>query len=77
MGGDPSEIGASIPNAAIYNNNLVKHVTTLGTPLRPGVEFDTYIFALFNEDLKPGPASERNWGLFYPNLTQVYAIGLN
>ncbi|CAM6048089.1 unnamed protein product [Sphagnum compactum] len=75
--GDPSEIGASIPNAAIYNNNLVKHVTTLGTPLRPGVEFDTYIFALFNEDLKPGPASERNWGLFYPNLTQVYAVDLN
>jgi exo-beta-1,3-glucanase (GH17 family) len=78
--GDPNEIGASVANAEIYNNNLVRHVTVaqpLGTPLRPGVEIDTYIFALFNEDLKPGATSERNFGLYYPNLTQVYPINLN
>ncbi|KAH8934751.1 hypothetical protein BDL97_18G100400 [Sphagnum fallax] len=77
--GDPNEIGASVANAEIYNNNLVRHVTVaqpLGTPLRPGVEIDTYIFALFNEDLKPGATSERNFGLYYPNLTQVYPINL-
>ncbi|CAK9869200.1 unnamed protein product [Sphagnum jensenii] len=74
--GDPNEIGASVANAEIYNNNLVRHVTPLGTPLRPGVEIDTYIFALFNEDLKPGATAERNFGLYYPNLTQVYPINL-
>ncbi|KAH8934749.1 hypothetical protein BDL97_18G100300 [Sphagnum fallax] len=77
--GDPHEIGASVTNARIYNNNLVRRDTVrpiLGTPLRPGVEFDTYIFALFNENLKPGPTSERNFGLYYPNLTQVYPINL-
>jgi exo-beta-1,3-glucanase (GH17 family) len=78
--GDPNEIGASVANAEIYNNNLVRHVTVaqpLGTPLRPGVEIDTYIFALFNEDLKPGATSERNFGLYNPDLTQVYPINLN
>jgi hypothetical protein len=78
--GDPNEIGASVANAEIYNNNLVRHVTVaqpLGTPLRPGVEIDTYIFALFNEDLKPGATSERNFGLYNPDLTQIYPINLN
>ncbi|KAH8934752.1 hypothetical protein BDL97_18G100500 [Sphagnum fallax] len=78
--GDPNEIGASVANAEIYNNNLVRHVTVAqpsGTPLRPGVEIDTYIFELFNEDLKAGATSERNFGLYYPNLTQVYPINLN
>ncbi|KAK6926572.1 Glycoside hydrolase family 17 [Dillenia turbinata] len=29
-----------------------------------------------NKDLKPGPASERNYGLYYPDGTPVYNIGL-
>ncbi|EMS48280.1 Glucan endo-1,3-beta-glucosidase 1 [Triticum urartu] len=28
-----------------------------------------YIYELFNEDLRPGPASEANWGLFHGNGT--------
>lgn len=71
--GDPTEFPAGLANAKTYNNNLVKHVISeSGTPLRPGAEIETYIFALFNEDLKPGLASERNFGLFYPNMTKVY-----
>ncbi|KAL5708897.1 hypothetical protein ACHQM5_019644 [Ranunculus cassubicifolius] len=44
--------------------------------MKPDVPIDVFVFALFNEDLKPGPASERNYCLFYPNGQSVYDIGL-
>lgn len=75
--GDSSEVGASGANAAAYNGNLVKRVLTVGgTPLRPNDTLDVYLFALFNENQKPGPTSERNYGLFYPNEEKVYSIPL-
>ncbi|XP_027172774.1 glucan endo-1,3-beta-glucosidase 12-like [Coffea eugenioides] len=73
--GDPNEIGASVENAAAYNGNLVKRILTgVGTPLRPKENLTVYLFALFNEDKKVGPTSERNYGLFYPNEDKVYDI---
>ncbi|XP_038989242.1 glucan endo-1,3-beta-glucosidase 14-like isoform X2 [Phoenix dactylifera] len=75
--GDPDEAGATPENAAIYNGNLLRRIAmNQGTPLKPSVPIDIYVFALFNEDLKPGPTSERNYGLFYPDGTPVYNIGL-
>lgn len=75
--GDQNEVGASEANAAAYNGNLVKRVLTGGgTPLRPNATLDVYLFALFNENQKPGPTSERNYGLFYPNEQKVYSIPL-
>lgn len=77
--GDPTQPGASVDNAAAYNRRLVRKVmssTQVGTPGRPGIVIPTYIFALFNENQKPGPTTERNWGLLYPNLTPVYSIDL-
>lgn len=75
--GDESEVGASGPNAAAYNGNLVKRVLTGGgTPLRPNATLDVYLFALFNENEKPGSTSERNYGLFYPDEEKVYSIPL-
>ncbi|RDX69620.1 Glucan endo-1,3-beta-glucosidase 14, partial [Mucuna pruriens] len=75
--GDPEEVGATPQNAALYNGNLLKRIEQKqGTPAKPSVPVDIYVFALFNEDLKPGPASERNYGLYYPNGTPVYNIGL-
>ncbi|KAE8726887.1 putative Stigma-specific Stig1 family protein [Hibiscus syriacus] len=75
--GDENEIGASEDNAASYNGNLVRKVLSgSGTPLRPQDPINVYLFALFNENQKPGPTSERNYGLFYPNEQKVYNIPL-
>lgn len=43
----------------------------------PGKSVDTYLFALFDENLKPGPASERSLGLFKPDLTVAYDVMLS
>ncbi|KAG0614548.1 hypothetical protein M758_6G185400 [Ceratodon purpureus] len=76
-GGDPLELAATPANAQTYNLNLIKYVTAnKGTPLRPGTMVDAYIFALFNENMKPGSLSERYFGLFNPDKTAVYNLGL-
>ncbi|KAL1345170.1 hypothetical protein AAHE18_08G098600 [Arachis hypogaea] len=75
--GNTNEIGATPENAATYNGNLLKRIEQKqGTPANRSVPIDIYVFALFNENLKPGPASERNYGLYYPDGTPVYNIGL-
>ncbi|KAG0542265.1 hypothetical protein BDA96_02G088100 [Sorghum bicolor] len=71
------QIGVSNADAAEYNRYLIGEAGGgSGTPLMPKRTFETYIFALFNENLKPGPVAERNFGLFYANLTPVYDVGL-
>lgn len=75
--GGESELGVTKDFAWNYNKNLIRHVISgNGTPLMSNRTFETYIFELFNEDLKPGPASERNFGLFHADLTPVYDIGI-
>ncbi|XP_010467346.1 PREDICTED: glucan endo-1,3-beta-glucosidase 7 [Camelina sativa] len=75
--GDSNEVGPSVENAKAYNGNLVAHLRSMvGTPLMPGKSIDTYIFALFDENLKPGPSFERSFGLFKPDLSMAYDIGL-
>ncbi|XP_042494817.1 glucan endo-1,3-beta-glucosidase 7-like [Macadamia integrifolia] len=76
--GDSNEVGPSVENAEAYNGNLIAHLRSMaGTPLMPNKSVDTYIFALYDEDLKPGAASERSFGLFKPDLTMTYDIGLS
>lgn len=76
--GDPDEAGASPENARAYNSNLLKLLAEKkGTPMRPNLNLNVYVFALFNENQKPGPASERNFGLFKPDGTPVYNLGFN
>ncbi|KAL3754210.1 hypothetical protein ACJRO7_001453 [Eucalyptus globulus] len=74
---DSTQVGVDAKTAAEYNSNLIRHVSSgAGTPLMPKRTFETYIFALFNENLKPGPTCERNFGLFRPDMTPVYDAGI-
>ncbi|VFQ97981.1 unnamed protein product [Cuscuta campestris] len=74
--GDGDEAGASTKNAMTYNNNLRKRLLKKkGTPYRPKTPVKAYIFALFNENLKPGPTSERNFGLFKHDGSIAYKNG--
>ncbi|XP_047940354.1 glucan endo-1,3-beta-glucosidase 14-like [Salvia hispanica] len=76
--GDVNEVGATLQNAAMYNRNILRRqVRGEGTPLRPNARLEIYVFALFNEDMKPGPTSERNYGLFQPDGTMAYNLGLS
>ncbi|OWM74429.1 hypothetical protein CDL15_Pgr013333 [Punica granatum] len=60
--------------AATYNQNLLKKFSSqTGTPRRPSNKLTGYIFAMFNEDLKP-TGIEQHWGLFYPDGTPVYRV---
>ncbi|CAM6034919.1 unnamed protein product [Sphagnum compactum] len=72
-------IGANVSDAQTFNQNLVDYILsnpTVGTPRRPQVFIPTYIFALFNEDLKPGGVAEQNWGILYANGSQKYPLDL-
>ncbi|KAG6542932.1 hypothetical protein Mapa_015623 [Marchantia paleacea] len=65
---------ATITNAQTHNQNLVG-LTQVGTPLKPNSKVDAYLFAMFNENQKPA-GIEQNWGLYHPDLSEVYQINL-
>nr|ABC94639.1 glucanase [Brassica juncea] len=69
--------GTSVPNAEAYVNNLRLHVQN-GSPKRPGKAIETYIFAMFDENQKPGDVTERYFGLFNPTTRQLkYGVKFN
>lgn len=76
--GDSTEPDATLDNANTYNSNLIKHVeNNTGTPKHPGIAVSTYLYELYNEDLRPGAVSEKNWGLFDANGAPVYTLHLS
>ncbi|WRX34677.1 Glycoside hydrolase family 17 - like 10 [Theobroma cacao] len=74
--GWPSEGGnaANVDNAGKYYRNLINHVTQ-GTPKRSGQAIETYLFAMFDENLKAA-GFEQHFGLFLPNRQPKYQINL-
>ncbi|XP_030458527.2 glucan endo-1,3-beta-glucosidase 4 [Syzygium oleosum] len=75
--GGSNEPDATAENAETFGNNLIKRVLNgSGPPSQPNVPINTYIYELFNEDKRPGPVSEKNWGVFFTNGTSVYPLSL-
>ncbi|CAL1353122.1 unnamed protein product [Linum trigynum] len=75
--GDSNEPDATTDNANTYNSNLIRHVlNNTGTPKHPGIAVSTFIYELYNEDSRPGPVSEKNWGLFDENGVPIYILHL-
>ncbi|KAK3125264.1 hypothetical protein QOZ80_7BG0602490 [Eleusine coracana subsp. coracana] len=73
--GDGGDV-ISVANAQTYNNYVINRVLAgnTGTPQHPDADMDVYIFALFNENGKAGDEMEKNFGLFYPDMTKVYQV---
>ncbi|XVF84988.1 hypothetical protein PTKIN_Ptkin17bG0082900 [Pterospermum kingtungense] len=74
-GGD---VAASVENAKAYNENVVRRVVSnLGTPKRPGVGIEVYLFDLFDENGKGGDECEKHFGIFGPHGVKAYDLTFN
>ncbi|KAM5582292.1 glucan endo-1,3-beta-glucosidase 4 [Rosa sericea] len=75
--GGSNEPDANVENAQTYTNNLIQRVLNdSGPPSKPTFPINTYIYELFNEDKRPGPVSEKNWGVLFTNGSTVYPLTL-
>lgn len=75
--GEDWELGVGPDMARDYNSKAIRHLGSgVGTPLMPNRTFEVSIFSLFDENLKPGPVSERNFGIFRGDMTPVYDVGI-
>ncbi|CAI9092924.1 OLC1v1028292C1 [Oldenlandia corymbosa var. corymbosa] len=69
---------ASAENALAYNGNVVKRsLNNLGTPKRPGIGVEVFLFDLFDESDKGGEEVERHFGIFKLDGHKAYEIGFN
>jgi hypothetical protein len=74
---ESGQAGVGVQEAKDFNPGLIRVCSGgKGTPLMPGKTFEAYIFALFNENQKPGPIAERNWGIFNTDFTPKYDLRL-
>ncbi|KAL0421371.1 UNVERIFIED_CONTAM: putative glucan endo-1,3-beta-glucosidase [Sesamum latifolium] len=70
--------GTSVNNALAYNGNVVmRALANFGTPKRPGVGIEVFLFDLFDENGKSGGEYERHFGIFEINGIKAYDIRFN
>ncbi|KAG6605865.1 Glucan endo-1,3-beta-glucosidase 4, partial [Cucurbita argyrosperma subsp. sororia] len=75
--GGANETYATKKNAEIYVNNLIGRVLNgSGPPSEPTNPVNAYVYELFSEDQKPGPMSEKNWGVLSTNGSAIYRLSL-
>ncbi|KAK4276289.1 hypothetical protein QN277_019254 [Acacia crassicarpa] len=68
--------GASVGNATTYYKNLINHVKG-GTPKRPFAPIETYLSAMFDENMESGMEFVRHFGLFNADKSPKYGISFN
>nr|ACN33639.1 unknown [Zea mays] len=74
---EAGQVGVGPEEARDFNAGMIRVCSGgKGTPLMPGRTFETYVFSLFDENQKPGPVAERNFGIFNTDLTPKYDLGL-
>ncbi|MED6181465.1 hypothetical protein PIB30_019540 [Stylosanthes scabra] len=67
--------GSSDDNAKLYYQNLINHVkVSVGTPKKPNQPIETYLFALFDENQKPGSEIEKHFRIFNADKSPKYGI---
>lgn len=76
--GGVNERDATTEHAETFNNNLIRRVlNNSGPPSQPTIPINSYIYELFNEDKRPGPVSEKSYGVYFSNGTSVYMFSLD
>ncbi|KAL5723786.1 hypothetical protein ACHQM5_007138 [Ranunculus cassubicifolius] len=65
-------------NAMVYNSNIVRRaLANVGTPKRPGVGVEAFLFGLFDENEKEGGDYEKHFGIFSNQGAKVYDINFS
>jgi hypothetical protein len=74
---EAGQVGVGPEEARDFNAGMIRVCSGgKGTPAMPGRTFETYVFSLFDENQKPGPVAERNFGIFNTDFTPKYDLGL-
>lgn len=76
--GEKGDAAATLENAKKYNTRLIERAqANRGTPMSPKDKIEVFVFALFNENSKPGGITERNFGLFNGDGSKAYDVDLS
>ena len=74
---EAGQVGVGLEEARDFNAGMISMSSGgKGTPMMPGRRFETCVFSMFDENQKPGPVSERNFGIFNTDFTPKYDLGL-
>lgn len=69
---------AEVENALAYNGNVaMRALANVGTPKRPGVGVEVFLFDLFDENGKSGSEYEKHFGIFGVDGKMAYDIRFN